>query len=240
MSGRKSHLVKQHLLDLIEAGLAPHERLPAERELAEQFSMSRLTVRKALDELESAGVVYRVQGAGTFVKEPRIAKSMEFTSFSEDMQRRGMVPGSLGLSVTTVPIGMTAGYALGLSPTEPAVRIERIRTADERPMCFEICLVPASLVPGLVADGVGASLYGTLRDKYGIVLEGARQQIRAGVLEPEVAARLEVPPFSPAFHVTRTSYDERGTAVEYAESYYRGDRYSYELTINRHTGRPPS
>ncbi len=88
----KSERLRQHLVEVIGRGLEPHSRLPTERDLATEFDVSRLTVRRALDRLEHDGLVYRVQGAGTFVAAPRIAKSVELTSFSEDMRARGLEP----------------------------------------------------------------------------------------------------------------------------------------------------
>jgi GntR family transcriptional regulator len=229
----KFEMVKQHLVAVIDGGLAPHEKLPTERELADEFEISRLTVRRALDQLESDGVVYRVQGAGTFVSENRIAKSFELTSFSEDMRARRLKPGSLSVSVETIPAGPRIGYALKLSPAEPVVHIQRVRTADDSPMCFENSYLPDSLVPDLASRLGDDSLYEVLDAQFSLRLDRAEQVINATVLEPDVASLLLVPPFSPSFLVTRTGYDRRGRPIEFAETLYRGDRYSYELTVLR-------
>lgn len=229
----KADVVRRHLEAVIEGGLGPHEKLPTERELAEEFDISRLTVRRALDQLENDGVVYRVQGAGTFVSEKSITKSFELTSFSEDMRARGFVPGSLAMRVQVVPAGARIGYALGLSPADPVVHIRRVRTADDAPMCLENSYLPESLVPDLVQRLSNESLYRVLDEQFALRLERADQVIKVTVLEPPAAAELQVPPFSPAFVVTRTSFDERGRAVEFAESLYRGDRYSFELSVDR-------
>ncbi len=104
---RAWRLVLEHIeRDLLEGRLGPGDRLPSERDLATEFDVSRLTVRRALDRLEHDGLVYRVQGAGTFVAAPRIAKSVELTSFSEDMRARGLEPGSSVLVTETIPAGI--------------------------------------------------------------------------------------------------------------------------------------
>ena len=236
MASTKSELVKEHVLALIEGGVAPHHRLPAERELADSLSLNRLTVRRALDDLEQAGVIYRVQGAGTFVRERRVSKSFELTSFTEDMRSRGMVPGSSGTSIAVEPAGMTTGYALRLSPSDRVVRVTRVRTAEEEPMCFETSAFPAAIVDGLAEAGFTGSLYETLSSRYGIDFQHADQVVKACVLEPSIAESLDVPPFSPALHVVRTSFDAHDRRIEYAESYYRGDRYSYDIAVNRPAG----
>lgn len=232
-SRTKTGAVRAHVLELIDAGLAPHERLPTERELAETFGYNRLTIRRALDQLVTDGVVYRVQGAGTFVRNNRIAKSIELTSFSEDMLERGMAPGSQLLSMGREPAGMTVGYALGLSPMNDVVRVQRVRSGNGEPICLEDVRISQDLVPGLLEEGLSGSLYETLSARYSLRIEHADEVIEATVLEPSQAELLDVPAFSPAFRITRTSRDARGHAIEYAQSWYRGDKYSFELTILR-------
>ncbi|MFZ2964861.1 MAG: GntR family transcriptional regulator [Rhodoglobus sp.] len=233
----KSDRVKNHLVAVIDGGLAPHEKLPTERELADEFEISRLTVRRALDQLENEGVVYRVQGAGTFVSERRVAKAFELTSFSEDMEARGMVPGSLAVTAQTIPAGARIGYALNLSPAEPVVHLQRVRTADSAPMCLENSYLPQHLVPDLASRLGDESLYHVLEKAFSLKLERADQVIKATVLEPAVAELLHAPAFSPAFLVVRTGFDARGRAIEFAESLYRGDRYSYEVSVRRNSAR---
>jgi GntR family transcriptional regulator len=228
----KSEQVREHIVGLIETELRAHDRLPTERDLAHDLAVSRLTVRRVLDRLENEGRVYRVQGAGTFVSELRIAKSLELSSFSEDMRGRGLTPGSELIGVVEIPAGARLGFELGISPSEPVVHVARVRTADGVPMCIEHSYLPASLVPGLVKSPLTGSLYETLSTVFRLRLERAEQTIRSTVLEPSDAGLLGVPAFSPALAVERTCYDARGRAVERAESLYRGDRYAYTLTLH--------
>lgn len=232
---KKHELVRQHLVTTINQGLKPHQKLPTERELAESLNVNRLTIRHALSELERDGIIYRVQGSGTFVSASQISKSFEFTSFSEDMRMRDMTPGSLSAKIDVEPAGMKVGYALGLSPTTPVVHVRRVRTANDAPMCVEDVCIPHSLVPGLESGILGDSLYEDLANRFAIQVERADQTIQATVLNESDADELLVPPFSPAFLVQRTAFDTRGRPVEYAESLYRGDRYSYSVSISRST-----
>lgn len=229
----KSQRLRGHLVDLATRDLDPHRKLPTERELAEEFQASRLTVRRVLDRLESDGLVYRVQGAGTFVSEPRISKSIELTSFTEDMRARRLRPGSVVVRAALVGAGAAVGYALRLSPAEEVVHVERVRTADGVPMCLEHAYLPARLVPGLLERDLSGSLYEVLARDYHLRPVRAEQAIRATVVDAEAASRLGVPTFSPAFLVQRTGFDSRGRPIERAESLYRGDRYTYELTLYR-------
>jgi GntR family transcriptional regulator len=142
-----------------------------------------------------------------------------------------MVPGSLDISVSEEPAGAKLASVLELTPGSPVVSIRRVRTADGAPMCVERSRLPAHLVPELTAEDVRGSLYDVLAGRYGIQVDRADQTIRATVLDPEDAARLGVPSFSAAFEVERLAIDNRGRPVEHALSLYRGDLYSYELSV---------
>jgi GntR family transcriptional regulator len=231
----KTPQLRRYLIEMLN-GLHPHDRLPTERALAEQFATTRLTVRRVLDQLGHEGRVYRLQGAGTFVSAARIAKSVELTSFSDDMRARGLVPGSLDVAVAVISAGATIGAALAISPRDAVIHIARVRTADGVPMALEHAYVPASLVPGLKDRVWNGSLYELLWTGYGLRAEKAEQTIRASVLDQRDAAALSVPEFSPAFVVERVTIDARGRRLEFARSTYRADRYCYDLTIYRNTG----
>ena len=232
-SGSKSAQLRAHLIGLIEGGLKPHDKMPTERDLAEQFGVTRLTVRRALDQLDHEGRVYRTQGAGTFISEPRIAKSVELTSFSDDMRARGLKPGSLATKVAEIAAGAEIGAQLGISPRDRVTHIHRVRTADNEPMCIEHTYIPSHLAPGLAGLEVEGSLYDLLADRFHLRVSKAEQSIHATVLDPDLARQLDVAEFSPAFRVTRVAYDSRNRRMEYAESLYRADRYSYDFVIYR-------
>ncbi|MEV0269153.1 GntR family transcriptional regulator [Hamadaea sp. NPDC050747] len=235
MARTKRELLQNHLGRLIEYELAPHDRLPTERDLAEEFAVSRMTVRQALERLEQERRVYRVQGAGTFVAPPAITKSIELTSFSDDMRSRGLRPGSRLRVAEDIPAGAEIGFALGISPSAPVVHIERVRTADGEPMCLEHTYLAGATVPGLLDEPLDGSLYDVLRERYRITLVRAEQTIRATVLDQGAADLLAVPAFSPALLVERTAFDQRDRPVERAVSTYRGDRYSYQIALVRPT-----
>ena len=111
----KQSETRDRVLDLIDA-LGVGEAIPSERQLSSDLSVSRLTVRAALDELVREGYLLRRRGAGTFVSEPKITQELTMTSFTEDMRRRGMHPASKTLDMKVVP----AGARLGVSRSPPA------------------------------------------------------------------------------------------------------------------------
>src|SRR5881397_1212001 len=147
----KQSEAREAVLDLIEQ-LGVGEAIPSERQLGVDLGMSRLTVRAALDELVREGYLTRRRGSGTFVSEPKIAQELTMTSFTEDMRRRGMVPGSRTIELRTSPAGAWLGRILHVSPSEQLVVVKRVRLADHETMAIETLHVRASLVPGLSAD----------------------------------------------------------------------------------------
>src|SRR5207249_2387017 len=116
-------------LELIE-GLSVGDAIPSERQLTVELGVSRLTVRAALDELVREGYLQRRRGAGTFVAEPKVAKGMTISSFSEDMRQRGLTPASRTLELQVVPAGARLGRILHVSPAEPVIAAKRLRMAD--------------------------------------------------------------------------------------------------------------
>lgn len=221
----KQEEIRDRVLDLIES-LQVGDAIPSERQLSQDLGASRLTIRAALEELVRDGYLDRRHGSGTFVTEPKIAQPLSLTSFSEDMRRRGMVPGSRTLELTVVPAGARLAHRLQVSPEERIVRIRRLRLADGLSMAVETLHVPEALVPGLTrADLEDRSFYELLGERYGVVIASGSQTIEPTVTSEEESEVLGVPLHTPAFLFERTTISELGRPVEYVRSIYRGDRY---------------
>jgi GntR family transcriptional regulator len=221
----KQEETRDRVLDLIES-LDVGEPIPAERQLAVDLGVSRLTLRAALDELVRDGHLDRRHGSGTYVTEPKIAQPLTLTSFSDDMRRRGMTPGSRTLELTTTVAGARLAHRLAVSPEARLVRVKRLRLADGKPMAMEVLHVPEALVPGLTrADFEDHSFYELLRDRYGITIASGTQSIEPTVTSEEESEVLAVPLHTPAFLFERTTVSESGRIVEFVRSIYRGDRY---------------
>lgn len=220
----KYHAVRDRIRDLVD-GLAVGDALPPERALAVDLGVSRMTLRRAIDELVRDGLVVRRHGAGTFVAEPKISQPLAVTSFSEDMRRRGHVPSTRTLQSVETHAGPQLGRRLAVSPSAPVLRVVRQRFADGAPMALETLHVALESVPGLEAvDLEDGSFYQLLAER-DIVLARAVQTIEPTVTDDEESELLGVPLHSPAFLFERTSWDEQGRPVEFVRSVYRGDRY---------------
>jgi GntR family transcriptional regulator len=221
----KQSETRDRVLDLIDQ-LGVGDAIPSERLLSVRMGVSRLTLRAALDDLVREGYLIRRRGSGTFVSEPKIAQELTLTSFTEDMQRRGMRPESRTLELTVVPAGARLGRFLHVSPSEPIVVAKRLRLADRETMAIETLHVREELVPGLSGkDLEEQSFYELLREQHGIVVVGGTQTIEPTVTNEEESEALGVPLHSPAFLFERFSRSDAGEIVEYVHSIYRGDRY---------------
>ena len=229
----KQSETRNKVLDLIEQ-LDVGDAIPSERQLCVDLGVSRLTVRAALDDLVRDGMLVRRHGSGTFVSEPKIAQELTMTSFTEDMRRRGMVPGSRTLDLHVSPAGAHLGRLLHVSPSEPVVVIKRVRLADHETMAIETLHVRESLVPGLTASELEQrSFYDILQERFGIEIVGGLQTIEPTVTNEEESEALGVPLHSPAFLFERTTRSAEGEIVEYVRSIYRGDRYKLVTELNR-------
>jgi GntR family transcriptional regulator len=208
--------------------LAPDEALPPERDLAEAFSVSRVTVRKALDGLVEAHLLSRRQGAGTFVA-ARVEKNFAtISSFSEDMLSRGRRPHSQWLSRSEGSVNPEEAMALGLSPGSAIFRFARIRFADDQSMALEYTTVPADALPS--PDTVSDSLYDALGERRPVRV---LQRLRAVLFTPEQCELLEIDNGAPGLEIERRGFDREGRTIEFTRSYYRGDAYDFvsELSV---------
>lgn len=230
--GHKHEQVRRALLTDIRK-LLPHAILPTERDLAASYGVSRATVRQALDWLRDGGVVYRVQGAGTFVAGPTISKTLSLTSFSEDMTARGVKPGSRLLAADEVPAGTAIADDLGVDPDEPVMRLARVRLADGEPICLETVHLPATRVPGLLDRDLTGSLYELMGRVYHLRVVRAEQVVQAIVLDHGEAVLLGIPAGSSALRVRRIGLDDRDRPLECTTTVYRGDRYDMRFAVRR-------
>jgi GntR family transcriptional regulator len=209
--------------------LKPNEALPAERDLAADLSVSRITLRKALDTLVNEGLLIRRQGAGTFVA-GRVEKQFaKLSSFSEDMAARGRTVRSEWLGRSSGAVTPDESLTLGLSPGTPVYRFNRIRFADDTPMAIEY-----STIPGFGLDSaeiVGASLYAAL-EFTGNRPVRALQRLRAVLFDAEKAQLLGIDAGAPGLYIERRGFLADGRVIEATQSWYRGDAYDFVAELD--------
>src|SRR5882757_5810048 len=190
--------------------LSPDDALPAERQLAADLSISRITVRKAIDGLVSEGLLVRRQGSGNFVS-ARIEKNFaKLTSFSEDMRARGRNPRSVWLKKSEGTVTPEESLKLALSPGTLVYRFHRLRFADDEPMAIELATIDASSLPSL--DAVETSLYVAL-EQAGNRPVRALQRLRSLLLTADQAKLLKAKQGDAGLFVERLGYLRDGRAI---------------------------
>ena len=228
--------IAEDLADRIRDGaFAVGDRLPSERDLADQLGISRMTVRQAFKSLVDAGLIESRIGRGCFVARPKIDQRLQrLTGFSEDMARLGRRAASVILRQAVVPASGEACEALGVAEGAPLVLLERVRLADAVPMAFEITWLPEALVPGILDryDFSNASLYEVLRRDYGLVPWQAEQTVEADLPDAVTAGALDIPRSAPILVFTRRTADAAGHVIEFVRSAYRGDRYKMRARLS--------
>ncbi|WP_345890840.1 GntR family transcriptional regulator [Devosia oryzisoli] len=220
--------LKRWIVESISRGLInPGDALPSERDLALRAEVSRVTVRKAVQQLVQDGVLVQRHGSGTFVAPPaqRVEQSLsQLTSFTEDMARRGMAVRAEWLERGLYIPSPEETVVLGLGSGEKVARINRLRLTGDTPLAIERASLAATILPDPLA--IKDSLYKHL-DKTGNRPVRAIQRIRAANLGEEDALRLQVPVGSAGLSIERTSYLASGRVIEYTRSIYRGDTYDF-------------
>ncbi|UII55426.1 GntR family transcriptional regulator [Cytobacillus spongiae] len=227
--------LEEHLRAQIENGsLEVDEAIPSERELAETFQISRMTVRQAINNLVTEGLLYRQKGKGTFVNKKKVEQKLQgLTSFTEDMLERGMKPSSKLISFEIIPADKQVAQALNLNENTPIYEIKRVRLADQLPMALETTFLPANLVKGLTEDIINQSLYQYIEHHLGLIINEASQEIEASTPKETEMKLLEIESSAPVLFIKRVSYLQDGTPFELVKSSYRADRYKFVHTMKR-------
>ncbi len=211
----------------------PGDMIPSERELSEQYNISRMTARQALHELATEGLLRREQGRGTFVAEPKIEHGLtRLTGFTEDMKVRGLHPGAKVVRLEKIKAPTLALRALQMTPDEDVVLLERLRLASGEPIALETCYLHFNGVENLLnEDFENNSLYHILSEKYHITPARAEQKIGADLSSQREQELLKIGEGSPVLRNKRITFNQWERPFEYTESAYRADRYVFQAEL---------
>lgn len=211
-----------------------HSRVPSERELSEQYAISRMTARQALSELIQEGRLYTSRGKGTFVAEPKIKQNLQaLTSFTEDMRARGLEPTTRVVRRELAFASPDVAQSLRVDEGSQVVCLERLRLADDEPMALETAYLSFAGAEKLMLIDLGGSLYAALRDLFGIVPAEAIQEFEARLARPREYTLLKLGECAPMLTIQRTTFDVNYRPFEYVRSVYRGDRYRFVARLTR-------
>lgn len=233
--------LREILREAAREQLFAHSPVGSERVLMARYGVSRATVRAAVGQLASEGVLYRVHGKGTFVAADRVESQLHLASFTEDMRRRGLEPMTRVLDVTVcTPPAHQAG-ALRLGSGERCWRLERLRIAGGEAMALEVGWFPESLLPGLDEHDLTQSLYTLFSEVYGLGVDSAQQTVWAEPADDRQVRLMKLPAGIALLAFRRTSSAGQ-LAVEHTLSWYRGDRYQVNMSLDRGMapGQPPT
>ncbi len=244
MSGAQDSLlysrVETVLASEIDDGdLRVGEQLPTEDRLIARFGVSRVTVRRAIQNLVSRGLVEIRRGKGTFVAAPKFTQELrELSGFVEDMHALGRKPTARVIGKEIVTADGIVASQLALTKGERVVRIRRVRLADGIPLSFDVTYLPLEIGKKIITNNLKAEpIFLLLERKYDVPLIEAEYKLDAVEAEPEVAAALKVKRRSPIFRIERTSYSTGGRPVDYEKLHYRGDLVRFATRLVRRVSR---
>lgn len=228
----KYHFIREEIQRKILSKEWPDgARIPAEAEFCEIYGVSRITVRRALEDLQNAGYLEKIQGKGTFVRcKPMEQRLSKFYSFSEELRKRGLMEEATVLEMTRIPANQELADHLHIVTGKPVFRIVRIRKSEVGPYALEKSYIPAERVPDLTAERINSDgLYKTMASM-GFHVDSAKEVLRAVNVTSEQSKLLNVRIDAAAIALTRTAYSGSEVA-EYCISIIRGDFFSYSVEL---------
>jgi DNA-binding GntR family transcriptional regulator len=225
--------VAQHLERAIASGELPQgAMLDNEIALAQQLGVSRPTMRRAMEQLVSGGLVARRRGIGTRVIQPKVRRPLELTSLHDDLSAGGQAPSTSVLRFAVVDATADVAGRLRVAEGDPVVCIERLRSALDRPIARMTNYLPAHLVTFDREALASTGLYELLR-RSGVRLHSAAQTLGARTATAAEARQLGESRGAALLTMERVTSDDQGTTIEYATHLYAASRYSFEINLVR-------
>jgi GntR family transcriptional regulator len=221
--------------EITDGNLRIGDQLPTEDSLIARFGVSRITVRRAIQNLVSRGLVEIRRGKGTFVAAPRITQDLkELSGFVEDMHALGRKPTARVIGKEIVPANAIVARQLALTRGERVVRIRRVRLADGVPLSFDETYLPLEIGRKIITNNLKVEpIFSLLERKYDVPLIEAEYKLDAVPADSEVASALRVKKQSPIFRIERTSYSTGSRPVDYERLHYRGDLVRFVTRLIR-------
>lgn len=222
---------------ILEGVFADRELLPTEKQIEAEFGVSRVSVRKAVDLLESEGLVVRRQGRGTLIVRRKEARPEFTTSHGpfENLLAMGYATAVRVIEVDDVPATRTVAEALGVKVGDAVRKNVRVRSSSDQPFSFLRAWTPMDLSERITAELLAEQPLLKLLEEAGAAPDHARQIFSATLAGPEVAAALDVTVSSPLLSIRRVVCSADGRAIEFLEALYRPDRYRYASTLSRNS-----
>ena len=215
--------LKEIIKSRIESGeLMPDDMLEPEETLCEIYNLSRNTVRKAISELKHEGLVYKVQGRGTFIKSPKIShRFVTVVSFTEELLARGIKPSSVLLKIKLEKADKEVAEKLEINPGEEYYKIKRLRLGDGKPLGINLSRIPVKLCFGLDKyDLTSGSLYSLIEKEYGHRITKVVRIMETIPADAEVASMLKIRETFPVLRIIGIAYNQDKVPLDYCIEHY--------------------
>lgn len=230
------HQLEVELIELINKGeLKENDKLPSEREICDQYSVSRTTARQAIGELERKEYVYKVHGKGTFVS-PKVYKQqlLKFYSFTEEMKKLGKKPSSEVLGFKLIKASEKIALKFDMDEEENIYEILRLRIADDIPMMLEFTYLPEARFSDLQENMLRERpMYDVFKEKYNVSITKAKESFKPILINKNDAKILNVEDGTAAMKIERLTY-ENENVIEYTVSIARGDKFEYNVILEEY------
>lgn len=233
--GQIKDLLRQKILD---GSYPPHTKLPSESELMAQFDVSRITVRQAIRDLQKEGLVFTLQGKGSFVSKPKAVQDLaHLQGFREAMGRKGYETYSRLISAREVPADSNVTRAFDWKGPQPVVKIQRVRYLNRAPISLDVSYFPPEIGHRLLEEDLQTrDIFDILENDYALALGAAELVIDATVSDENLSRQLSIEEGSPILRIERMTRTVDGRPIDYEHLFYIGDAYQYRLRVERHLG----
>lgn len=223
--------LKEIISEKVKNGEYPIDSLiPSESEFCKIYNISRITVRKAILDLVQEGILYRGKGLGTFVTKPvKIAKLKGVQGFTELMLKLNQRPSAKVLDVKVKKATAHISDKLGISSDERVVAIKRLRSSDDEPLFIEFLYLPYLRVEGLEKEDLEKSIYGILKEKYGIKITRAVETFEPIVLDEFESKMLKAKSAGLGMLSERIGYTSENDVIEFSLHIFRGDKCKFSI-----------
>lgn len=225
-------IVRTHIL---EGNFQPNQKMPSESEMMATYGVSRITVRRALNDLQNEGLIFRVHGKGTFVSRPRAFQDLgSLQGFGVAMRQMGYESHSRVLSIRKLTPANTILDALRLARGTEVTELRRLRFLNREPISVDVTYLSSSLGERLAkADLAGRDVFVILENDFQITLGHADLQLSSTLADETLAAQLRVAEGSPILTIDRTVFTADGHPLEFEHLYYRGDAFQFKFRVAR-------
>jgi GntR family transcriptional regulator len=215
----------------------PGDLIPSEKELENQFEVSRITVRQAIKELENEGLVKKKQGKGTYVSFPKLSHELpNLTSFTEDIESKGLKPESKIINIEKV-INVEIAEKLGTNSQTVFLNIRRLRLINGEAVGIHDCYLDTNILDEKAISEIKEmnnemSLYDII-EKYNITISFADETLEGGISDPYISKLLGIKKEFPLLILERITFTDKNEAFEFVKMHYRADKYKYSIRLNR-------